>query len=355
MTLLTDILIPFIGMLIVLVFIHELGHYLAARWFGVAVNRFSVGMGPVLYKKTDKKGTEWALSLLPIGGYVAMVDKETDFPTERKVHGETYNQKTRWQKAIILLAGPFMNVITGIAIFTAIAMTYQVNITPPIIDQVVENSPAEKAGLKSGDEIIKINNRSITYYKQIVMIMQANLDDPINLVINRNNEIINTTLIPEKNISYTENGRKIEKGIIGIISKNPVFKKTGFIQSFSISLNLAYDSTIGNLKAIGQIFQGERSTDSISGVVGMAETTQKASQSWMNYLTFVAFISLNLAFVNMLPLPVLDGGQLLILTLEGISRKNIPDQIKTKIMMTGAAIVVMLIIFTTGNDLRFIL
>lgn len=322
-------------MFCVLIFVHEMGHFLAAKACDVKVNKFALGMGPAIIK--FKKGeTEYSLRVLPIGGYCAMEgeDEESD-------DGRAFNNKPAWKKAIIVVAGSFMNVI--LAIIIMIVISYSMGTYTTTVDGFVDGSPAVESGLQKGDKILNIDGKKIDKWEDISASVTGSGNDQVKVVVNRKGQTI--TLMAKLR---QHQGRKII-GITPTIEKNV---GTAIVNGPRATWNLTkkmYD-------VLKQLFTGQVSTKELTGPVGIIYMVNETSKAGIvSFLFLVALISLNLGIVNMLPLPALDGGRLLFIIIRKFTGKSITDEMEGRIQMIGILLLFALMIYVTWNDIvRFI-
>ncbi len=309
-----------------LIFFHELGHFMAARFFGVQVDVFSIGFGKKLYSKMIGK-TEWSLSAIPLGGYVKMKGQDDSDPTLVSYDSDSYNVKAPWQRIIILLAGPFANFVFAFLLYLAIA-----NIGVPKIltsvGSVGQDTPAFQAGIKKGDTILAINLREVKYWEDIGKLINESKSTPIHVLIKRDQERIDLEMTPkiiqDKNI-FEE---PIERKIIGI---TPMGEQSTVTLGLVGGVSYAWDETI---KASSLIFQsiqklitGAVSTDKLGGIITIVDVTAKASHAGFTALLFfTALISVNLGVLNLLPIPALDGGHIMF-NLYEILRGKAPSEV----------------------------
>lgn len=324
-------------MFCLLIFIHELGHFMAAKACGVKVNEFALGMGPALFKK-QKGETLYALRAIPIGGYCAMEGEDEESDDAR-----AFNNKPAWKKAIIVVAGAAMNLLLCIIVLIIIAL-YTGTVTTTI-DQVTDGGPAAKAGIKSGDEIVAIDNKPVREWTDIIEGIGA-AKGQVTLQLNRQGEELSLTSALSKADDGT--GRQV----IGIVP----MREHNVITAVASGTANTWNMTKMMGKTIKQLFTGEVSTKELTGPVGIVYAVNDTAKYGFVYLLYLtALISLNLAIVNMLPLPALDGGRLIFIIVRKITGKAITDEMEGKIHFVGIMLLFALMIYVTWNDIvRFI-
>lgn len=443
----------FLALLGVLVTIHEYGHFIVARMCKVHVQRFSLGMGPVLYKKVDKQGTEFALSLVPLGGYVSMItEKLIELEPETRVLltdeqiKNTFDSKPKWQRACIMFAGPLANFLLSIFIFSIIFLNtpdpqtvaviknidssielrssdqfilpgdeiVSVNSTvirdpkdlnlellsfagftgpinfslkrldinelveveivvdsflptsesqsnplkflgleidymmKPIIGDVISGGSADVAGLKQNDVILKIENTRINYANQIGAEISSIPDTNVFIDVLRNNEIKSLPV----NIGRFTNNEGVDIGMLGVTFGT----KRTISQSISKGVYETYNLSVKTLQFIGKMLTGNMGTENLSGPIGIAQMAGNTAQAgFLPFMYLMALLSISLAVLNLLPIPVLDGGQLTLLGIEALRGKPLPEKAENVIYTGGAVIVGALMIFAIFNDVsRFL-
>lgn len=342
--------IYFILIISILVFIHELGHFIVARYLGVEVEVFSIGFGKKIFSK-KYKGTLWQVALIPLGGYVKMKGQDDTKPLKKNDSINSYNSKTPLQKIAILLAGPFANFILAFFIYIIIALNGS-NALKPTIGKILPNSPAYKAGLKTADQIIQINNIKIKQWSTISKVIN-NSKKALVFIIKRENKIYQKTIYPKiettKNI-FKEN---IRKKMIGISPNGEIIT---IKYSLYESLIYAYNKTVQATKliviSVQKLIVGIIPTKDIGGIISISQIISQASQlSIISLLYITALLSVNLGVLNLLPIPALDGGHIMFNLYEYITKRK-PNQ-KVFIYMTimGWFILVSLMLLGIYNDI----
>lgn len=339
--------VSFVVLISVLVFIHELGHFLFARWCGVAVESFSIGFGKELFGFTDKKGTRWKIAPLPLGGYVKMKGEMILNPKDATDDKDSFHNKKLWQKALIVFAGPLFNFIFPIIIFLFICIFFNTKVLIPQIKSVEQTSSSYKV-LKPGDIVRKINNKEISTFAELRSTIVKMANQTIKLQVERNNKNITiTTKVDEKKISNT----KI--GFLGIEVNDKAVsnKKYGFLQSIKNAFNM-YADTFGNIVyGFKMLLTNKLSLNDLGGPIKIAELSGQIIQGgFSNWLYFLAALSINLAIVNLIPIPALDGGHLFIYLIQAITRKPVPSKLQNTLMGLGFALLITLIVIISFND-----
>lgn len=343
--------ITFLLVLSFLVFFHELGHFLAARYFGVKVYVFSIGFGKQLYAK-EWKGTTWQFALVPLGGYVKMKGQDDSKPSLVEDGNDSYNTKKPWQRIIILFAGPFANFILAAILYFSIAMMGATTWAAQV-GQVQENSPAFQAGILPNDEIIKINDTEIKSWDEIGKTI-ISTDGPLKFFIKRDGLIIAKTINPHVSDSENMFREKIKKRMIGI---SPSGKTIKLDLSFGESLVFAYEKTVLASSMIFQgvqkLVQGAIPSSEVGGVISIGKVISDASESSIIALfAITALISVNLGVLNLLPIPALDGGHIMFNLYEVITRRKPSDQVFMFLTIMGWVILGSLMLLGIYNDIN---
>ena len=422
-------LLAFLFVLGVLIFVHELGHFLAARRLGVRVLTFSLGFGPKLLK-FQRGDTEYCVSAVPLGGYVKMAGESPEDP--RSGQPDEFLSKTKWERFQILIMGPVMNIVLAVVVLAIVlaqgaevpayqdqppvvgavmpgspaekvgirpgdrilsvanetvntwedlflavgtrpkravpitllraGQTMALSVQPdaqgryevgdigvlpdthPIIATVVSGDPADRVGLKPGDVVVAINGERMVLRSQLIDVISKNAGKPVELTIDRKGQQQRITVTPEK---------RGDRGMIGAGITEPTKSfKPGPIEAVQLSIERNWQSSGLIFRTLGGLFTGETSVRQLQGPVGIAQLSGESAQAgWISLLSLMAMISLNLGILNLMPVPVLDGGHILIMALEGVARRDFSMQVKEKMLLAGFVVLMMLMVTVIYNDL----
>lgn len=357
--------IAFLLVLTLVVFIHELGHFLVARWCGVAVKAFSIGFGPEIYGFNDKYGTRWRFAWIPLGGYVKFIDDENAAsqppPSSRSrlpkaAAAGSFHGKPLWQRAAVVAAGPIANFLLAIALYAFLNGAYGVRIMPAFVDKVVAGSPAERAGFLPGDQIVQINGEEIERFEDLQRIVGSSAGRELTFVVDRAGEKITLNATPNVDEQRDALGRTFRRGLIGIQrSIAPDKIQTLHVGPFDAvwrGVTETWSNITQTVAGLGDIITRRQSVEQMGGPIMMAEVTAKVAELGIEpMLRWIAFISANIGFLNLLPIPVLDGGHLLFYALEAVRRKPLSERIQQMGFQVGLALLMMLMIFVNFNDL----
>ncbi len=355
--------IPFLLVLSILVFVHELGHYLAARFCGVRVEVFSIGFGRELFGYNDKHGTRWKFCWIPLGGYVQMfgdADPSSSMQDDVKVSKLTAKDKKKaffykpvWQRAIIVAAGPAINFVYAIIVMAAIFATQGQGYAPAQVGGLVENGAAAKAGIKIGDTITAINGNVIERFGELQRYVAINLDGEITFMVNRNGKMKAFTFRPEIQNQKDNFGFTHQIGRIGVMSVGNIerIEHTPF-SGLVAAVEETWSMSVATLRAMGQMIVGTRCADEIGGVIRIGAYAKEFSDAgWLSLLMFSAMISVNLGLINLFPIPLLDGGHLMFYAYEALVGKPMPEKVRVAGVRIGYMLVIALMVFATLNDL----
>lgn len=349
-------ILGFIFSLTLLVFIHEYGHYLVAKIFGVKIEEFSIGFGKELYSRIDKAGVKWKICVVPLGGYVKMYgDANATSLTQVEVadKSKTFSSKALYKRFLIIAAGPIANYLLAIIILGAFYFSYGKLVMPAVIGEVMQSSPAEKAGLLEGDKILKADGSNIDNFSDLQRRIMINLEQPMRLLVERNGEskeIIVTPLEKESASGQTQT----KMGYLGVKARDkPIFLKVGLFESANLAVNEVIDISYLTLKSLGQMLTGHRSTDEIHGPITIArQSGETLSHSVTQFILFIAMLSINLGLINLLPVPILDGGHLAFMIYEAIFQKPLSKRAQDILLRIGMIIIVFLVVISVSNDIK---
>lgn len=354
-------LASYIVIISALVFIHEFGHYIIARWSGVKIEIFSIGFGREIWGFSDKTGTRWKLSSVPFGGYVKMYgdaseisnpSEEVEYFSEEQKK-KTFHYKPLYKKAAIVAAGPVANFLLTIAIFTAFISTGGLISTEPVVGEIVKASAAEAAGLLPGDRIVRVDNEKVDTFNDIPRLILTNLGTPVTLDVDRGGKPMVFTLTPRNLTEKDALGNEFTHPIIGIGTKNITLEEVGIPRAIWESTKRTYRFCTTTLHVLGQILIGERSfSENIKGPIGMAKLSGQAVQKGLpTVLILMANISASLGLINLFPIPMLDGGHLLYYAIEAIRGRPLARRYQEWGLRVGMSLIAMLMMYSIINDI----
>lgn len=351
----------FIIILSLVVFVHEYGHYIAAKLCGVRIISFSIGMGKEIWGWYNKEGTRFKLSYLPLGGYVSMFghneflsnSKYDDSKLTEVEKTYAFDFKTIFERIFIVVSGPLANFLMGFAI---IFMIYNVKgyiHFPAKIGEVVENYPAYEAGMMPGDEILEINGQEVQSFADIQrLVFLSAPGETMSLMVRRENNIININLIPKFEEETDIAGYKTLTPKIGVRDNGYEFMDVSILESAKLSISEIYNIIKSSFIGITQIIMGDRSIQDIGGAIKIAHYSGKSVEmGFYSTLRFIALISINLGFINLLPIPCLDGGYIALYLIEGIIGKKNSKIVTRHALKLGVLLIIGLFTFTTINDI----
>jgi len=382
-------ILPFLFVLTLIVTVHELGHFMAAKACGVAIDRFSIGFGRAIVHWRDRTGVEWRIGWLPLGGYVkfsgddnaASVPDTDDLDALRRdimaregpaAVRRYYQFKPVWQRAIIAAAGPAANFVLSTLIFATFLMVVGEPILPARVHSVVPGAPAATAGFRPGDLIVRAAGRSIHTFNDVVQVVTLRAGMPIQFTVQRGSALMELTATPRP-VSVSDGmGGKMPAGQIGVEVERPPFSKLTMrrydpVSALAGGAAQSWNVLDTNLYYMGRMLRGQVSADQLGGTIGIAQISHAVAKSGaegahgvveqmlgsvINLLGLVAALSVMIGFVNLLPIPVLDGGHLLFYAYEAVARRPVGAAVQAAGLRVGLALVVGLLLFTTANDLR---
>ena len=360
-------ILPFIVLILVVVFIHEYGHYYFAKKYGVMVTDFSIGFGKELFGWNDKSGTRWKICWIPLGGYVKFFgDRNVFSQSDQEELIKKYSEEERkklfilkplYQRSLIVAAGPIANFILAVVIFLFIYMFVGKDFTPAVINEVQKDSPAEVAGLMKNDVILEIDGTEVKSILDVSKLITMSTSDFIDFKVSRYDQDILLKVKP--NIVETEDnlGNKINKRIIGIMLgpyNNKInHVKLGPAKALYYSLNEVYFVTISSLKYLGSILTGSGDSSQLGGPIRIAKITgQVAEFGIVPFLSIMAYISISLGLINLFPIPLLDGGHLMFYGFEKILGRPLSQKTQEGFFRIGMFLLLFIMFFATYNDLK---
>lgn len=345
-------LIAFAVVLGVLVFVHEFGHYIAARWRGVHVEAFSIGFGRSLLTRVDRHGTEWRIGWIPLGGYVKMHGQETpeDVPPEvraRWMPGRTFHGKGVGSRAIVVAAGPAANFLLAVLLFAGLFGTVGQPVGGTGIGTVVEASPAARAGLRAGDEIVALDNHKVARFDQVQRYIQPRAGQPVAVRVLRDGAEVTVTAVPD-----AKAGVEPPVGVLGIQGGAVRFERLDPVSALGAGAVQTADITWQTLAGIGEMLVGQRSAKELGGPIRIAEISGEAASLGLGALVnLMAVLSVSLGLLNLFPIPILDGGHLLFYAAEAIRGRPLPQKVQEYGFRAGFALLVALFLFASRNDI----
>lgn len=352
--------LAFVAVIGPLVFVHEFGHYIVGRWCGVKAEAFSIGFGPELLAWVDKRGTRWRLAALPLGGYVRFkgdmnAASQADpawLQMSAQDRAESFPAKPVWQRAAIVAAGPAVNFLFAILLLGGLAYWKGDPVSPPVVQQVAPASAAEKAGLRPGDRIVSIMGRQIDSFTDIAPIVSLRPGEVLPYVIERDGQRTAMTIAAGERIEKDRFGNIFRLGQLGVMSDKVEFRDIALWEIPVVGTWRTGQMFVSAMDGLGQIITGRRSVKELGGPLKIADVSgQAAMMGLFGFLTFMALISINLGFINLLPIPMLDGGHLLFYGIEALQRRPVSPQVQEWAYRSGLALLMTVMVLVTFNDL----
>jgi len=362
-----DFIIPFMILILVVVFIHEYGHYYFAKRYGVGVTDFSIGFGKEIFGWNDKSGTRWKICWIPLGGYVKFFGDRNVFSQAdqeellKKYNDDDQNKlfvtKPLYQRALIVAGGPFANFVLAIFIFLLIYMFIGKDFTPAIIDEVQNDSPAKMAGMKKNDIILEIDNIEVESILDVSKLIAMSTSEFIDFKVLRYDQEVLLKVKPNLVESVDNLGNKINKRMVGIklspYNNEIKHVKLGPGQAFIHSLKEVYFVSISSLKYMGSMLIGEGDKSQLGGPIRIAKISgQVAEFGIIPFISMMAYISISLGLINLFPIPLLDGGHLMFYGFEKILGRPLSQKTQEGFFRIGMFLLLSLMFFATFNDLK---
>jgi regulator of sigma E protease len=352
------ILIAFLCMLGPLVFFHELGHYLVARFLRIPAEAFSIGFGRELLGWTDRQGTRWKVGWLPLGGYVRFIGDmspasgpvdESSIPAEQR--DRAFALRPVWQRFLVVLAGPAANFLLAIIIFAAFFAfvgTPQTN----VVGSIKPHSPAEAAGIQPGDRILSVAGQTTRTFGEVATVVATRPDQTVSVKLERRGEKMRLNVHLGSVQLSDPTGTKFRGGILGVFSTTKVSQPVSIFRAVPMAVQYTWNLTRLMVDGIVQLVRGHISAKQVGGPIKIAQVAgEGAAQGPLAFVSLLALLSINLGFINLLPVPVLDGGHLFFYTIEAVRRRPLSAKALDWAFRGGLAVILALLIFTTVNDL----
>ena len=354
--------VAFIFVLTLIVFIHEYGHFIVARWCGVRVETFSIGFGREIVGWSDKRGTRWKVGWIPLGGYVkfegdanaASMPSTPESEAVGKRSATNFHGKAVWQRSLVVAAGPFANFILAIVLFSMVFAAVGVPVSVPRVDKVAEASAAEKAGVQPGDIIVSVNGVVIETFGDIQRVVMPRAGETLPVVIQRNGAEVRVDLTPQATEVDDGFGGKVRIGLIGISSDQSArqFERKGLLESVKLGTIETWRVVEGTGHFIGRIFAGHGGADQLGGPLAIAQISgQAASMGFYELMRIAALLSVSIGLINLFPIPMLDGGHLVYYAIEALRGKPLGAKAQEIGFRIGFAMVLALMVFSTWNDI----
>jgi regulator of sigma E protease len=344
-----------------LIFVHELGHYLVGRWFGVQAEAFSIGFGREIAGWTDRRGTRWKLGMLPLGGYVKFAGDMgpasaadpawLQLPAEERAR--TFQGKPVWQRALIVAAGPAVNFILAILILAGFAATYGEARTPAAVEGVVPNSAAQAIGLQAGDRITALDGSAVATFTDVLMYIQLRADTPVAVTFERQGQSYTRVARIGSQVIKDEFGNPTQVGLLGIPTpRQQVWAPVRLIDAPGVAIRRTGDIIGITITSLKQILTGQRSVKELGGPIKIAKVSgERLKLGIPDFVFLIALVSINLGFINLLPVPMLDGGHLLFYAIEAVKGGPVGAQAQEWAFRGGLLAVLALMLLVTFNDL----
>ncbi|MBZ9871176.1 RIP metalloprotease RseP [Mesorhizobium sp. BR1-1-9] len=359
-------LVPFLFVLTVVVFVHEMGHYLVGRWCGIGVRAFSIGFGPELFGFNDRHGTRWKLCAIPLGGYVKFVgdmnatssqptteEIETLTDEERKV---AFHTQPIWKRAATVVAGPLFNFLLTIVVFSVLFSAYGRYVAEPMVAEVTADSPAAKAGILPGDRFVSVDGSKIETFGDVQRLVSGRAGDSITFVMLRDGKEVTVTATPQLMEQQDALGNKVKVAVIGVVNNQELGQPRLITYSPAGALTAAVEETGHVIQRTGQFLQrfvvGREDKCQLGGPVKIADMAGKAAKLGFEWLVqLVALLSVGIGILNLLPIPPLDGGHLLFYGVEAVIRRPVSERMMEMAYRAGLLLVLGFMGFVFWNDL----
>ena len=357
-------IIPFLVVLTLVVFIHEMGHYLVGRWCGIRILTFSVGFGPEIFGFNDRHGTRWRLSAIPLGGYVKFLGDENaaSVPDVSQMQGMSDDERARsfaganvWKRVATVAAGPIANFILAIVIFAVMFSLYGKPVSDPVVAQVQPGSAAQEAGIEPGDVIIAVDGQPVATFEELRRYVSPRPEVPVTMTVRRDGGTVEIPLVPRRSVIEDQFGNKMEVGLIGVVTDAAAgnFRRVDLnpLEAVGEGVSSSWYIVSRTVGYITNIFRGREKPDQLGGPIRVAQMSgQMATLGIGALLQLTAVLSVSIGFLNLLPIPILDGGHLVFYAIEILRGKPVGERSQEIAFKIGLSLILMLMIFATWND-----
>lgn len=349
-----------IAALMVIIFVHEMGHYLVGRWCGIGAAAFSIGFGPEIAGFTDKRGTRWKIAAIPLGGYVKFVGDEDPASQPEVKNTESlkgsFAAANAWRRAATVFAGPLFNAIYTVLVLAIVFFCFGREIFPPVITSVVENSPAAHAGFKPGDKILTVDGEPVDDFNNVIQYVMMRAGDSIEFTVERNRQVVPMRVVPEEVRVETTLGSAINIGRVGMAASagpgDVLFVNYNIIESLSEGVRQSADIVKTTGVYLGRLIQGRGDRCQLSGPIQSGQIVWKVVDSgFVALLKLTALFSISIGLFNLLPIPPLDGGHLFFYLIEGVVGKPVPVYIQERVFKIGLICVLTFMVLAIVNNL----
>lgn len=351
--------------LTIVVFIHELGHFLVARWCGVKIDAFSIGFGPEIFGFNDKNDTRWRFAIIPLGGYVKFAGDSNgaSVPSHEALAGMSeeersgaFHLKPLWQRSLVVAAGPIANFLLAIAIFSSLYMISGKQFTPPRVDSVIEDSAAAAGGFQAGDVILSIDGKDVESFFDVRRIVTPRADEELSFEVRRGDERLALKATPRP----AEAQGALARGKVGLLgitqTRDPddvIIKYYGPLDALKLGVAETWGIVSDTFHFIGRMITGKQSADQLSGPIGIADMVGKAaSVDWGWLIPLTAALSVSIGLINLFPIPILDGGHLMFYLAEAIRGRPLSERTQDMAFRLGFTAIILLLVFVSWNDIR---
>lgn len=359
--------VPFLAVLTVIVFVHEMGHYLVARWNGVAIQTFSIGFGKELFGWNDKHGTRWRVAAIPLGGFVRFVgdmdaastpDSEVIANADPELAPRLFANKNVWQRISVVAAGPIANVILTFLILYALLLGYGRYTIPPVVGEVIAGSVAESAGIQAGDVIVAVDGYVVRGFEDFQRLVATSPERPVSIELDRGAQHQTIVLVPEAVDVADRFGNNQRIGRIGVsrdvADTDVTLYRPGPVEAVGMTVEEIRFIVQRTAAFIGDFFVGRGDVEQLGGPVKVAKVSgEVATLGIVALINLTALLSLNIGIFNLLPVPMLDGGHLLYYLVEAVRGRPLSMKVQEIGFRFGFALVLALMVFTLFNDTIF--